>query len=99
MPGWVDNYLREADFHILAIGFRGLEERVGLQPHEAGHKVGGNLGNADIENVDVLIEAAALRGDLLFEFRDAALQLHEVRVGLQVGIFLRHGKQGLERAR
>ena len=85
----IEPILREADFHILAIGFRSLEERVGLQPHEAGHKVGRDLGNANIESVGVPIEAAALGGDLLLEVGDAPLELHEVRVGFQVRIVFR----------
>ena len=70
---------------------------MGLHSLKAGHKAGGDLGDADVVNVGVGIKAAALGGDLLFQIGDASLKLHEVGVGLQVRIILRYGKERFER--
>ena len=58
--------LREADLYILAVAFRHLEESMGLEAHKPCHKVGGDLGDADVERVHILVVSAALPGNLGF---------------------------------
>ena len=48
-----------------------VEEGVGLEVHESRDDVGGDLSDADVEGVHVLVEGAALPGDLGLEVGDA----------------------------
>ena len=66
---------------------------MGLEVHHACDEGVRNGGNADVEGVHVLVEQAAVRGDLLLEGGNARLELEKVGVGLQVGILFGDRKE------
>jgi hypothetical protein len=59
---------------------RRLEEGARLEAHEAGYEDVGDLGDAGIVAVDVVVEELAAVGDALFEFAEAAPQFHKIFV-------------------
>src|SRR5439155_24183251 len=85
--------LRKLHLYVLAVRVCGLEQRMGLEVHHACDEGVRNGGNADVEGVHVLVEQAAVRGDLLLEGGNALLELEKVGVGLQVGILFGDRKE------
>ena len=69
---------REIHIHQLAIFVGDFEHLPRLQVHETGHEHVGNLADAGVVSVDVVVEKFAAVSDALFEFADAVLQLEEV---------------------
>lgn len=55
--------LSEFYLYVLAVGLCGLEERTGLESHEAGHEIIRDLSNTNVEGIHVLVVGAALSGD------------------------------------
>ncbi len=86
----------EFDFDQLAVGVGDLEHVAALEMHEAGDEDVGDLSDASVVGVDVIIEKFAAVGDTFFEFGDAILQLEEILVGLELGIILRNGEEAVK---
>ena len=58
----------ETHFHQLAVFVGDFEHLARLQGHEAGHEYVGDLADARVVGVDVVVEKLAAVGDALFEF-------------------------------
>src|ERR1700756_3405884 len=69
---------RELHFDKLAVFVGGLEELAGLENHGGGQKHRGELPDASVVGVYVVIEEFAAVGDAFFQLRNAILQLQEI---------------------
>src|SRR5712671_993430 len=70
------------DFDLAAIFVRHFEHGARLQVHEAGYKDFGDLSDAGVVGVDIVVKELAAVGNAFFELRDPILQLEEVFVDL-----------------
>jgi hypothetical protein len=73
---------------LAAVFVRDFEHLPGLQVQEAGDEDFGDLADAGVVGVDVVVEKLPAVGDALFEFADAGLQLEEVVIGFELRIVL-----------
>src|SRR5579872_7567096 len=89
---------RQFHVDILAIFVGNLEEILVLKVHHARQENIGHLLNAGVVGINVVVEELAAVGDFFFQLGDALLQLHEIIVGLQVGIIFRNRKKAFQRA-
>src|SRR5947207_4161539 len=87
----------ELDFRRFAASGRALEVRLLLEAGEAGNHARGELQDVGVVLLRGFVEAAALDGDAVLRPFELRLQLEEVLVRFQLGIFLDDDEQSRQR--